>query len=73
MLDLLCPLCGVETERTGHIIWSCSSCIDVWAECNRKIQKCSNDEDDFLSILEKLTERLDDGDLELVAMVARKI
>jgi DNA-binding IclR family transcriptional regulator len=31
------------------------------------------EEDDFLSILEKLMERLDDEDLELVAMVARRI
>lgn len=37
-----------------------------------KIYKCSSD-DDFLSIIEKLMERLDDEDLELVAMVARRI
>jgi hypothetical protein len=38
----------------------------------RKIQKCSAKEDDFISILEKLMERLND-DLELVATIARRI
>lgn len=38
---------------------------------NKKIQKSSSiHEDDFLSILEKLPERLHDGDLELVATAA---
>jgi len=38
----------------------------------RSIHICYGDEDDFISILEKLMERLDDEDLEVVAMIARK-
>lgn len=71
--DPLCPICGLVAETIGYIIWSCSSSTNVWVDCNRKIQNYSGGEDYFLSILEELMERLDNEDLELVAMVARRI
>jgi hypothetical protein len=42
----------------------------VWAECNRRIQKSVLEEGDFLTIFEQLSNRMEAGDLELVAVVA---
>lgn len=39
---------------------------------NRKIQKRSGGEEDFLKILKQLMETLDDGDLELVFFSPKK-
>jgi hypothetical protein len=71
--DPLCPLCKSETETVGHIIWSCESSKDVWAECCRSIQKCSSDEDGFLEIFVKLASKLSEEELQLAAGVARQI
>jgi hypothetical protein len=71
--DPLCPLCGLATETTAHILWNCPSTKDVWLECNARIQKCTSDEVDFLYIMEKLMERLDVDQMVLVATVARQI
>ena len=57
-IDYLCPLCRNATETVGHIIWSCESSKDVWAECCHSLQKCSSDEEGFLKILEKLASKL---------------
>lgn len=37
--DPLCPICGLETETVGHILWRCGSAKDVWRESTRKLQK----------------------------------
>lgn len=73
MPDPLCPLCGVLSESTGHILWDCASSTAVWMECNKTIQKLSIAEDDGLCLFEKLMEKLDDDDLILVSCLARRI
>jgi hypothetical protein len=30
ILDPSCPLCGLEAETLYHILWECSSAMDVW-------------------------------------------
>jgi hypothetical protein len=42
-------------------------------ECNSRIHKCTSDEMDFIYIMEKLMERLDDDQMVLVATVSRQI
>jgi hypothetical protein len=71
--DPLCPLCKSETETVGHILWSCESSKDVWAECCRSIQKCSSDEAGFLEIFAKLASKLRAEELQLAVGVARQI
>jgi ribonuclease HI len=71
--DPLCPICGLATETTAHILWSCPSAKDVWLECNPKIHKCTSDEVDFIYVMEKLLARLDDDQMQLVGTVARQI
>jgi hypothetical protein len=63
--DSLCPLYNSVTETVGHILWSCESSKDVWAECCRSLQKCSNAEDGFPDILEKLASRLSEDEMQL--------
>lgn len=69
--DLLCPICCLATETIRHMLWSCPSAKDVWKECSPKIHKCTSDEIDFLHIMAKLMERLDQ--LQFVATVARQV
>lgn len=71
--DPLCPTCGVETELSAHIIWSCPASLTIWAECRRSIQKSVVPECEFLFILEHLITRLCMEDLELMAIVAQQI
>lgn len=71
--DPLYPLCGLCAETIGHITWSCPLYTDVWTKCNSKIQKISNNENDLLCLFEKLMERVDEEELELVATLTRMI
>lgn len=49
-------------ETTSHILWRCLASNDVWAGCNRKIQKYSNEKDNFICILDKLMTKIDEED-----------
>jgi hypothetical protein len=71
--DSLCPVCKSEIETVGHILWSCESSKDVWAECGRSIQKCHSAEEGFPDILEKLVDRLSEEEMQLAVGVARQI
>jgi hypothetical protein len=52
-------------------LWSCDAALAVWANCPRGLGKCTQGAEDFLSILEILSERLELDDLALAAMVAQ--
>lgn len=71
--DPLCVVCGRITETPGHVLWSCGAAKDVWMDCSSKLQKCTSDEEDFLSIFEKLLGKLEQMEIELVACVARQL
>jgi ribonuclease HI len=71
--DPLCPICGLETETTAHILWSCPSAKDVWLECNPRIHKCTSDEMDFIYIMATLLEKLNEDQMQLVVTIARQI
>lgn len=71
--DPMCPVCGQETETVGHALWGCTSARDVWLECTPRIQKCISYEEEFSLIFERLLERLDANDIQLVGSVAIQI
>ena len=52
-----------ETESAGHLLWECPLARNVWALCQGKIQKCSNDAQDFFALfrmqVDQLTKMLD--------------
>lgn len=71
--DPLCPVCRLDEETVGHVLWSCPAARDVWLKGNVKIQKSCNAKDTFCNILQKLSERLTGEEFDLVACVARQI
>lgn len=46
---------------------------DVWLECSKKLQKRTTDEGDFWALFKGMMARLDEGELQLFAIVARQI
>jgi hypothetical protein len=58
-----CPQCGVEVETSGHFLWRCAMSTAVWAECSRRIQKCTIANGDFLAIFHELSSRLEVSEL----------
>jgi hypothetical protein len=72
MSDPLCIMCGIEPDTPGHILWSCPSAQDVWLECKGKFQKCLSGEVGFMELLEKLLQRLDVEQMQLVVTVTRQ-
>jgi hypothetical protein len=46
---------------------------DVWGGCRGKLQKCGTEGRDFLQIFKAISQRCDKNDVELFAVVARKI
>jgi hypothetical protein len=71
--DSLCPICNNAIETVGHILWSCESSKDVWAECGRSLQKCSSDEEGFPEIIQKWASKLSEDEMQLAVGVARQI
>lgn len=71
--DSLCPMCGLEPETSGHILWWCESARAVWGLCGGYLQKSLVISDDFLSIFEYMSDRLNSVVLELFAVIAYKL
>jgi hypothetical protein len=71
--DSNCPLCGREVETSGHVLWGCDATRAVWIESSRAIQKCAIEADEFHNILNCLTDRLNQEELELAAIIAQKL
>ncbi|XP_059462103.1 uncharacterized protein LOC132191108 [Corylus avellana] len=71
--DPLCPICMSAPESISHILWTCPSAQDVWAECNGKLQKSVCIDGDFIEILLKVGQGLDEDERHLMVTVARSI
>ncbi|XP_059429220.1 uncharacterized protein LOC132163035 [Corylus avellana] len=71
--DLLCPICELEPETLGHILWSCGSARDVWLESCWKLQKSSICDEAFAGVFEQLSAYLDPEELQFFVTVARQI
>jgi hypothetical protein len=71
--DPLCPICKQEGESVEHILWTCESARDVWAEFSSKLQKCATMEVSFANLFMELVDRLDVDEMQKVAVMARLI
>jgi hypothetical protein len=71
--DSLCPICKQEGESVEHILWTCESARDVWAEYSSKLQKCVTMEVTFANLFMGLADKLDINEMQMVEVVARLI
>jgi hypothetical protein len=71
--EAACPICGRMDESVEHILWSCSSSMDVWGGGPKSLQKCDVVECSFPTLFEGLMRRCNKEDLEFFAITARKI
>jgi hypothetical protein len=72
-VDPLCPLCGLVTETSFHVLWDCSSVRDVWSMCERKIQKSHFAGPDFMEVVEGIFNKCEEEEINLFVGLARKI
>ena len=68
-----CILCDNGSETLVHVLWECPSAVDVWGACCGKIQKCSFLGNGFLDILEQSLNRCSHEDVNLFAILAKKL
>jgi hypothetical protein len=68
-----CRICGNEEETTFHALWDCMVARDVWGGSLRKFQKASGRGSDFRQIFEGLHDRCDHQEMDMFAVITRKI
>jgi ribonuclease HI/exonuclease III len=71
--DDVCLFCQREPESAGHVLWECPSSRDVWAVCGRRIQKSTITGMPFKEIMEWMMGRCNKQELELFAVIAKRI
>ncbi|KAF5452147.1 hypothetical protein F2P56_027178 [Juglans regia] len=71
--DSICPICKEMEEIVMHVIWQCPAASDVWAEFNKTLQKWSLNEDDLISLWEKLVDKVGKVEMGEIASVMRCI
>ena len=69
-VDPQCEVCCQKTESTGHLLWECPLARNVWALCRGKIQKCSNDAQDFFALFQMQADRLTKMELDRWATIS---
>lgn len=55
--NALCPVCGLEVETGFHILWQCSSAMDVWSMGHVVFQKSFFTRPEFRQVVEYMFER----------------
>jgi hypothetical protein len=73
MQDPLCPVCQMETESVGHILWSYRSSQAMWQGSTRRIHKLSIHESDGMLLLQQLKEKLEEDEFIVAIVVAQLI
>ena len=68
-----CPICLQDAETIEHIVWECPSSNNVWGESTIKLQKCQKGGGDFQHIFLEVVKRCDQKEVDLFAVIARKI
>jgi hypothetical protein len=71
--ELMCPICLREEESIEHIVWACSSAVDVWCCGPVSLQKSHAQGLCFLELLEIVINRCSRKEVELFAVTARRI
>ncbi|XP_042972813.1 uncharacterized protein LOC122304620 [Carya illinoinensis] len=69
--DASCPICCLNEETIGHVLWSCPATSDVWAEKDSGLQKWICEEREFFKIWTDMQESLQKNRVEEIVMILR--
>ncbi|KAF5465302.1 hypothetical protein F2P56_015322 [Juglans regia] len=67
----LCPICQLEEETTGHVLWGCSAAQDVWGQVSIKVMKMAMQHDLFREVWDQLSEKLPKAELQVAGSITR--
>ena len=68
-----CDIYWQDLETTSHVLWTCPFAQNVWALMRGRVQKCSNEVDDFFLLFKKMQAALEADDLDRWAITAWSI
>jgi hypothetical protein len=71
--DGICPCCWKEEETIVHVLWLCPAAQDVWGGGSSIFQKCCYAGTSFMQIFECCLARFTNEELDLLAVLARRI
>ena len=57
-------ICCQQPESTSHLLWECPLARNVWAISKGRVQKCSNQVQDFFQLFRMLKGKLTKTELE---------
>ena len=57
-VDERCELCCQQLETCAHLLWECPFARNVWAMVRGRVQKCSNEVQDFFHLFQMLGRKL---------------
>ena len=72
-IEAMCDICQQEQETTSHVLWTCPFAWNVWAFMRGRVQKCSNEVDNFFLLFKKMQTALEANDLDRWAVTAWSI
>jgi ribonuclease HI len=70
--DPFCLICGLEVETVSHILWECSSTMNVWGAC-KPFQKLSITGQSFIRLFEEIAQTGRETDMRLFVVLTRQI
>ena len=59
-----------KQQTTSHVLWPCLFARNVWALIRGRVQKCSNEVNDFFLLFKKMQIALEEEDLDRWAVTA---
>jgi hypothetical protein len=73
LLHTIRTLASIIFGTITHTCWNCPAASNVWGSCSIKLQKIKIGAQDFLQIFKEVLTRCDKAEVELFAVVARRI
>ena len=69
-VDPRCELCCQHAETCAHLLWECPFARNVWAMVRGRVQKCSNEVQDFFHLFRMLGTKLPKEEMEIWATLS---